>query len=351
MRRSFTAFLLLSVLCMTGCSVNSGADTADSIAKKHTADIFAMDTYMTLTAYGDGAEAALSAAKDEILRLESIFSVTLEGSEVSAINASAGTPVSVSTDTAETVAAAHRYGELTGGALDVTLYPVLREWGFTTGDYHIPTYDTLEVLLKNVDYKSVQSDGVSVTIGAGQQIDLGALAKGYTGDRMISVLRENGVNSAIVSLGGNVQALGRKPDGSEWTVAVTDPFSPERNMCTLKIADEAVITSGDYERYFIGEDGKRYCHIMDPADGYPADNGLVSVTVIGSSGIMCDALSTALFVMGTDDAVGFYRTMQDKTDAPFDLILVTDDGRMLYTEGIADSFTNESTMNAEVIEK
>lgn len=344
------AVMLCGAVMLTGCGADkkSGSPSAESNVK-HTTDVFAMDTYMNLTAYGENAENALELASAEIYRLESVLSVTLSGSDTAAINSSGGKPVEVSEDTLNIVSTGMRYGTLTGGALDITIYPVLREWGFTTGDYHIPTADTLSELLKSVDFTRVQTFGDTVTIGDDQQIDLGALAKGYTSDKVMSVMRENGVDSAIVSLGGNVQALGKKPDGSMWTVAVVDPFAPDTDMCTLKIADKAVITSGNYERYFTGEDGRNYFHIIDSADGYPAENGLVSVTVIGESGIMCDALSTALFVLGTDKALDFYRAMQDSTDAPFDLILVTDDGRMLYTEGIAGDITNLSTMPAEVV--
>lgn len=175
-------------------------------------------------------------------------------------------------------------------------------------------------------------------------LDLGALAKGYTGDELMEIFHENGVKSAIVSLGGNVQALGKKPDGSLWKVAVRNPFSPETDMCTVEIEGKAVITSGSYERYFTGEDGVDYCHIIDPKSGRPVHNGLVSVTVIGESGTECDALSTALFVMGADGAVEFWRKNGD-----FELILVSDDGKIMYTEGLEGSFKNLGKMPAEVI--
>lgn len=347
--RGFLAALICVAFVMTGCAAEKSGVTLSADNVKHSCDVFAMDTYMSLTAYGDNAETALELASKEIYRLESVLSVTLDGSDTAAINESHGEPVTVSGDTLDIINTGLKYGALTNGALDITIYPVLKEWGFTTGNYRIPSADTLAELLNSVDHTRVQTTGDTVTIGEDQQIDLGALAKGYTSDRMMKVLSENGVTSAIVSLGGNVQALGNKPDGSMWTVAVVDPFSPDTDMCTLKISDEAVITSGNYERYFIGDDGRSYFHIIDSADGYPAENGLVSVTVIGGSGIMCDALSTALFVMGTEKAIDFYSSMQGSTDVPFDLILVTEDGRMLYTQGIADDFTNLSSMPAEVI--
>lgn len=307
-------------------------------------DVFAMDTYMNLAAYGEGAEKALDLAQARIIGLEELLSVTQENSDVSRINNSDGKPVEVSEDAAKLIAAGVDFGALTDGALDITIYPVLKEWGFTTGEYRIPEVDTLNALLENVDYSAVKVSGNTVQIPSGSQLDLGSLAKGYTGDEVMEIFRENGVTSAIISLGGNVQTLGKKPDGSNWRVGVKDPFEPAGNMCAVEVADKAVVTSGSYERCFMGEDGKSYWHIIDAADGYPADNGLVSVTVIGDSGLMCDALSTALFVAGTEKAQSYWRE-----HGGFDMILVTDDRHVLYTEGIADSFENTGSMTAEEI--
>ena len=328
---------------MTGVLVSCGdASAADNVPKE--CGIFAMDTYMSLKAYGDGAEAALESAQERITALENELSVTITDSDISRINSSAGSPVEVSEDAVILASAGKEYGELTAGALDITVYPVLKEWGFTTGEYHIPDSQKIAELLQKVDYRRISVSGNTVQIPEGFQIDFGALAKGYTGDEIMEIFRENGVKSGLVSLGGNIQTLGTKPDGSFWKVAVKDPFYPDEQMCILDIADKAVITSGSYERFFTGDDGKDYWHIIDPKDGYPADNGLVSVTVIGDSGLMCDALSTALFSAGTSKSVEYW---QD--NGGFDMILVTDEQKILYTDGIADSITLKTDMPAEVI--
>jgi len=170
-----------------------------------------------------------------------------------------------------------------------------------------------------------------VTVGEGMQLDLGSVAKGYTGDRVTDLFRNAGVTSAILNLGGNVQTLGAKPDGKPWRVAVNDPLG-NGYAGVIEVADKAVITSGGYERYFV-EDGTVYRHIIDPADGYPVDNGLLSVTIIGDEGVLCDAFSTALFVMGADRAAEFWQTSDD-----FEAILLTEDGEILVTEGIAADF-------------
>ena len=231
-------------------------------------------------------------------------------------------------------------------ALSVSIYPVLRAWGFTTGSYQVPSDDELTELLTHTGDARITLEEQMLTVPEDMEIDLGALVKGYTSDAVMEILRESGVSSAIVSLGGNVQAMGLKPDGSRWTVGITNPFDTDQNVCTVQIADAAVITSGNYERFFLDDAGNAYWHIIDPADGCPADNGLVSVTVIGESGLRCDALSTALFVEGTQQAAEHWRQCDD-----FEMICVTDDARLWVTEGIADVFENLSEMPVEVLRK
>ncbi len=331
----------MSLIILTGCGKRDASPSAEIVSDRN---VFAMDTFMTMRAYGGNGENALEKAENRILELEALFSVTAEGSDIQCINNSGGIPVEVSDETAEIISEAVKIGNETNGALDVTMYSVLRAWGFTEDEFRIPEADEITGLLEKVDYSQISIDGRTVAIPDEYQLDLGALAKGYTSDKVIETLRENGVESAVISLGGNVQTLGGKPDGSKWNIAVRNPFSPETDMCILKTGETAVITSGNYERFFIGENGRKYWHILDPDNGYPADMGLVSVTVIGESGLYCDALSTALFVMGRDKAIEFWMEKQD-----FDMILVTDTQEILYTEGIKNDFTNLTEMHAEVI--
>lgn len=337
--KKFLCSATAALFLFSGCTERK--NTENTQASK---DVFAMDTYMNLKAYGSNSETALEFAVDEILHLEDLLSVTNENSDISAINNSGGNVVSVDNDTAEIIEKAIEVGNQTNGALDITVYPVLKEWGFTTDNYKIPDSETLDILLENVDYHQIKLNGNRITVPESFQLDLGALAKGYTSDKVMEILRNNGINSAVVSLGGNVQTLGRKPDGSLWKVAVINPFYPDSTMGILQVADKAVITSGNYERYFISENGKTYHHIIDPSNGYPANNGLVSVTIIGESGIMCDALSTALFVSGYEKAVNYWQKNED-----FDMILVTEHNEIFITEGIAYTFENVSEMPMEVI--
>ena len=321
----FTAIAAVSILC--GCADKTNIDKNNAITR----DVFAMDTYMELKAYGKNAETALEEAEKRIHELENELSATSEQSDIWKINLSSGEETAVSRDTAALIDKSLEIGNSTHGALDITIFPVLKEWGFTTEKYHIPDENKLKSLLENVDYRQIKLNDKTVSIPEKSEIDLGALAKGYTGDEVMEVFKSHSIDSAIVSLGGNVQALGSKPDGTNWKVAVRDPFSPEKDMCVVEISDKAVITSGNYERFFTGDDGVRYWHIIDPADGYPADNGFVSVTVIGENGLNCDCLSTALFVAGIG---GYNEIIKDYKG--YDFIFVTDDERILYTGGIKD---------------
>ncbi len=315
-------------------------------------DLFAMDTLFSMKIYGLHGEEALAQCEERVQELENLLSVTKEKSDVWRINhsgSSAGTAkagVSVSEDTCSLIEAAVEIAEKTEGALEITLYPLLREWGFTTGEYRIPKEDEIQKLLEKVDYKAVATDRIGGTIHVPEnvEIDLGAVAKGYTGDCLAELLQNQGVKSAMLDLGGNIHVLGSRPDGSRWRVAVRNPLDPGRELGVLEVSDKCVITSGNYERCFIGEDGRRYGHILNPADGKPVDNGLASVTVVGESGVRCDGLSTALFVMGKDRAVEFYRKNRD-----FEMLLVTEEGRLYITGGLADDFECEEGWDTEVI--
>ncbi len=331
----------MSLIILTGCGKRSVSSSAEIVSDRN---VFAMDTFMTMRAYGRSGENALEKAENRIHELEALLSVTAEGSDIQRINNSGGVPVEVSSETGEVISEAVKIGNETNGALDITMYSVLRAWGFTEDEFRIPEEAEIAGLLEKLDYSRVSIDGRTVALPDEYQLDLGALAKGYTSDKVIETLKKNGVESAVISLGGNVQTLGEKPDGTKWNIAVRNPFFPETDMCILQTGETAVITSGNYERFFIGENGRKYWHILDPDNGYPAENGVVSVTVIGKSGLYCDALSTALFVMGKDRAVEFWMEKQD-----FDMILVTYTQEILYTKGIKSGFTNLTEMHSEVI--
>ncbi|MBO4367509.1 MAG: FAD:protein FMN transferase [Clostridia bacterium] len=286
-----------------------------------------MDTVMELTVYGP--EDTLRECENIIKSLEKKLSVTDPGSEIYALNAQ-GT-AQVSDETVLLIRDALFWCEKTSGALDISIYPVLKAWGFTADAYRVPSEEELAELLLLADHTGVTIEGNTVILREGMQIDLGSVAKGYTGDKIMEALTSAGIRSALINLGGNVQVLGKKPDGSPWKVAIADPVQ-SGYIGYIETDGGAVITSGGYQRFF-EEDGVTYHHIIDPSTGYPARSGLLSVTVIGNCGEMCDALSTALFVLGTEKAADFWRR-----EGGFEAVLVADDGHILITEGLKDSF-------------
>lgn len=328
----FAIFLMLSFL-LCGCAEKASEPAGINDTVKATKNIFAMNTYITLTAYGETAGTALDEAESRIREIESLLSVTDENSELYAINHSEGTAVTLNIDTENVLSFALEMANKTNGALEPTIYPVLTAWGFTTENYQIPTQEKLDQLLQSVRFDKVQIENHALALPDGMQLDLGAVAKGYAGDEIVKLLKNSGVAFAIISLGGNVHTIGTKPDGGRWRVGLKAPDT-DGYIGVLEVADCAVITSGSYQKYFTGGDGRQYHHIIDPATGRPADSGLVSVTVVGREGKLCDALSTALFVMGAEDAIAYWRQYSN-----FEMILLAEKDGLYITEGLETSFT------------
>ena len=325
MMKKFRVMILLCSLLLAGC----GQQSVSADAEPQSIDLFAMDTTMTLTAYGDHAEDALAGAKSEIERLDALLSISSESGDIYALNRDH--KADFQKDSLALLNRALEVSASTDGIFDCTIEPVMEAWGFTTQNYRVPKENALNELLSHVDYRQVQVDGSTVSIPDDVQIDLGGIAKGFTSDRMMQVFADSGVTSGIISLGGNVQALGCKPDGSRWRVAVQDPENSEDNFAVVEIEDEAVITSGGYQRYF-EQNGTTYHHIIDPRTGYPADSGVISSTIISHDGTLADGLSTSLFIMGVDDALDYWRAHSDE----FDAILMDENGTVYVTDGIAD---------------
>ncbi len=319
------AALLCVMLLLAGCAAPQAQ--AQPGAER---TFFAMDTVMTLRLYEGGDEALLADAEARVRELEGLLSVTGRGSEIHSLNRDGA--AELSSETGSLLRGALALCARTEGALDISTYPVLRTWGFTTGEYAVPDGEALAKLLPLVDYTRVALDGNAASLPVGMEIDLGSVAKGYTGAALAALLREGGVTSALLDLGGNIQAVGAKPDGSPWRVGIRNPAG-EGNIGVVEVDNQAVITSGGYERYF-EEGGVRYWHILDPKTGAPAHSGLASVTVVGDDGLMCDGLSTALFVMGREKAVEHWRRHRD-----FEAVLVAEDGSVTITPGLEGRFT------------
>ena len=274
-------------------------------------------------------------AEAELNSLEAMLSVTKEKSEIAKVNAGAGNAVKVSEETAALVKTATRLSAQTGGLFDVSVYPLVRAWGFTTGKNYIPTDEELSKLRQRVDYRRIEVSNAQICLEEGMGIDLGGIAKGYAAQKIADRMKEMGVASAVISLGGNVQTLGSRPGAGAFVIGVQDPADTSKLVGTLELKDQAAITSGAYQRYF-EEGGVRYHHIIDPRTGRPAQSDLLSVTVICQDGTRGDALSTALYIMGEQEAIRFWKENKD-----FEAVFVTADGRVAATQGAA--FTPQKT--------
>ncbi len=296
-----------------------------------------MDTYMTLKAYGADGEEALDEAIEEIQRLDALWSVGNTESEIAKLNQKK--TEKVSKETIQLIQCAKKVSKETEGAFDITIYPLMELWGFPSQNYQVPSEAEIkEILDSNIGMDKVMVDekNQEITLKDEAQIDLGGIAKGYTSEQVARILKRHDIEHGVISLGGNVQAIGKKIDGSRWKVGIQPPKDDMEMIGTYESCNEAVITSGGYERYF-EEDGKTYHHILDPDTGKPSNQDLISVTAISEDGMLADCLSTTLFVMGKEKAEEYWKNNREK----FQMILVDEDEKIYITEGIKDYFSSD----------
>lgn len=344
--------VLILIIMLVGCSNENEVNTSKTTSTTTVNDtipaskeFFAMDTYMEVDAYGDNGEKAVAKAEKEVNKLDSILSTGKSTSEISKLNKNKKQVVSA--DTMSLIKESVKISKETNSAFNPTIYPLMELWGFTTKNYYVPKDNEIKTLLNHMDIDNIKIDERKNEVSfkdSNMKIDLGAIAKGYTSSKIIDIFKENNIKNGMVTLGGNVQVLGKKPDGSLWKVGIQNPIGEDEYLGVLQTSDKAVITSGGYERNFT-KNGKTYHHILDPSNGYPANNGLTSVTIISSDGTLADALSTSLFVMGKDKAIDFYK----KSNYNFDFILYTSDNKLIISDGIEDIFSSD--LDIKVVNK
>jgi FAD:protein FMN transferase len=263
-----------------------------------------MGTTVEITAVAgdeETADAAMTAAFGEIRRIENLLSTYKDTSELSRVNQSAGrSPVEVSSEVLDVVEESLRVSDLTGGGFNIALGPAIALWGITEGA-PIPTDDQLEAVRPLVDYTEIGLVPSKRTIflpKKGMRLDVGGIGKGYAADRAAAIMETRGVHNGIIAVAGDIKTFGLKPDGSPWRIAVRHPRREDRPLGEITLGEEAVSTSGDYERFYI-RDGRRYHHILDPRTLRPSDRS-ESVTIIAREAILTDALATGIFVMGPE---------------------------------------------------
>lgn len=225
---------------------------------------------------------------------------------------------------------------MTDGAFDITVLPLMKLWGFYNRNYTVPDETSIANTIKLIGYEKIRLEDNMLYMQEGTQIDLGAVSKGFAGQKAAQLLMDLGVDSGMLSLGGNMQVFGLNSYDSVWNIAIQDPYDESAYVGIIHNTDCSIITSGSYQRYF-EENDKIYHHIIDPHTGYPAESGLVSVTIIADDGTYADALSTGLFVTGLDKAVEIWKEYRD-----FEAVFITENNTIYITEGLIDKFTSSS---------
>jgi len=328
MKRIILACALLTLL-FCGCGEKAGQ--SDII----TADNFQLDTLITITLYGYGDEAVFNDAFDEIERLEGLLSRARPGSDPDKLAKDAGGSfVSVSAETIFLLEESRKYSLLSGGLFDVTIGPLASLWNIRGGSGHYPSKGELDAAMALVNFRDIITDGSEAMLKAGgMEIDFGAIAKGYIADEVKALLIRKGVKSGVINLGGDVVLIGGKPGGENFRIGVQDPLGAAGEYIgVVEIAEKSLATSGNYERFFMHE-GKRYHHIIDPKTGFPADNGLIQVTVITNDAVTGDALSTSAFLLGLEKGMELINNTEGAS-----AIFVTSDKKVRLSEGFSDLF-------------
>ncbi|MCM1155279.1 MAG: FAD:protein FMN transferase [Roseburia sp.] len=332
------AGLLMSALFLSGC-----AGRKEPVSQSG----FYFDTVIQVTIYDAAQKDCLDGCMELAKKYEKILSPTVEGSDVWNINHSGGAPVTVSEETVTLLKTALSYCEMTEGKIDITIEPVNRLWDFhadnpvsdnpgssnvsdISGTTRIPDEKELAEAVSHVDYHNLIIDGDTVTLRDPESaVSLGFIAKGYIADKMKEYLVSQNITSAIINLGGNLLAVGSRPDGSPFQFGIQKPFDEHGSViAVLPVTDISAVSSGVYERYFY-EDDVLYHHILDSNDGYPVQNGLFGVTILSESSLMGDALSTTCFVLGLDEGMALVESLED-----VEAVFITQDYEVVYSSGI-----------------
>lgn len=263
----------------------------------------ALGTVCTVNLFERGSKKIYGKIFTRLFEIDSRFNVNKSDSDISKVNENAGlSPVKVHEDVAEVLSFALEIAEKSQGAFDPSIGPLVRLWGINTEHEKLPSDEEIEKAMSLVDWKKVHLEGGEVFLEEkGMSLDLGGIAKGYAADQIVKILGENKIPRAVIDLGGNIYVYGKKRDKSPWKIGIKNPSQKESApLLTLTLEDSAsIVTSGIYERFF-EQDGIVYHHILDPKTGRPSNTGILSTTIVDSSSMKADALSTTAFLLGPE---------------------------------------------------
>lgn len=340
---SYKSVLYKSILLVLTAAILISGCSASATPISHT-DIY-FDTVITISIYDSRDKNLLTECFALAAKYDKLFNKNQKNSDIWNINHSNTAAVSVDSETIALLKEACYYAELSHGLLDPTIGSVSSLWNFHASSEPVapesvaptlvlPSSELLAAALHHVDYKTIiinETDSTITLTDPLTQIDLGFIAKGYIANQIKDYLTRQGVTSALINLGGNIQAIGTKPDGSDFAIGIQKPFADSGTAAlTLSIADCSVVSAGTYERYFM-HDNVLYHHILDTATGYPVDNSLASVTVIAQDSTQADALSTWCMILGLQEGMRLIASLGNDVGA----IFITQDGK-IYRANVDD---------------
>lgn len=300
-------------------------------------ELYCMGTLISQKIFGPNSMHAIKASELEIKRLNNMLSRFVSDSDITKINSAAGLmPVMVSDEAFRLLKYSAECSRIYNGCFDITVGSIATLWN----EYKIkkisPVRKDIRKQLAKVNFRDIlfDPDNSSVLLKKkGQSIDLGGIAKGYASDKVLEVYKNFGIESAFVNFGGNVAVLGSKPDDSPWNVGIRHPRHKDSVIGVVAVKNKSVITSGDYQRYYIDNSGKHYHHILNPKTGYPANSGLISVTVVAESGVLADALSTIFFIAGVEKSIRILEYFPN-----IDVVFIDNDLNLSITPKLTCSF-------------
>lgn len=347
--KKFFFALIILIIIISGIYIISGnqketkpdLNNSDNQITKSEGSEFLMDTLVRIRVHDEKSDQILKEAFNKVRFLENILSKTISESDISKINSNAGIKyVSVEDETYELLKESYYFSEITNGAFDPTIGPLVELWGIGTEDQKIPSDEEIKKTLKLINHNNIlfAEDKKVMLSEDNMMLDFGAIAKGFAADYLIKYFKEKNVESAFINMGGNVSVHGKKFDGTDWKVGIQDPDQNRGNIiAVVERSDISIVTSGDYERYFT-EDGIRYHHILNPETGYPARNKIISSSIISSDSSYADALSTSLYILGIEKSFNLIKEFDNTY-----IVLVTEDNMIYASKELEDitTFTDD----------